>query len=151
MRILLAQKLPYIPSFTGASKLAKSLLEQLVSKNHCCRVVALTADSGSVNAPIEVFNCNGVEVHAIPQSLQLNLYLIDQIKTFRPTRTVISEDPNYGLLGASLETHPEATIFLSQSQATLPFGPESFTPDPKNAQLLRRAAGIVTISRYLKD
>ena len=40
MRILLAQKLPYVPALSGASKFTRALLEGLAQRNHSCRVLA---------------------------------------------------------------------------------------------------------------
>ena len=148
MRILLAQKLQYVPSLTGAAKGDKVLLEGLVRRNHSCRVLAL---QGANDSGARLLNCNGVEVHALSDSFRMGSYLSQQIENFDPTWILVSEDPTYVLLGAALESAPQRTIFLSHSQATLPFGPESFSPDPKKTRMLERAAGIIACSRYLKE
>jgi len=153
MRILLAQKLPFDHSYTGASKVARLLLEQLAARKHSCRVLALTAQPGdtSSTAKDETFTRNGVEVQTISDGLRLNARVIEQIKSFSPTWTLITEDPTYGLLNAALDAHPEGTVFLSQSSAVLPFGPHCFTPDATHTAALRRTAGLVVLSRYLQD
>ena len=171
MRILLAQKLPYVPALSGASKFARALLEGLAQRNHSCRVLALM-DAPNValqrahfqhqldrtdlratatSSGIEVFHCNGVEVHSVSDGLRLGAHLVEQMKSFKPTWTLVSEDPTYLLLTAATEVDPRRTVFLSLSQATLPFGPESFSLDPSKAHMLRQVAGIITLGHYLKN
>lgn len=154
MRILLAQKLPYFRSLTGGSKFTKLLLEQLAARNHSCRVLALRSNEANrATSPqeIEIRVCNGVEVHVVSNGLRLNSYLLEQVDAFNPTWTIVSEDPTYGLLNASLHAQPERTILLSQSTATLPFGPEAFEHNRGHAELFTRVAGIIAVSRYLKN
>jgi len=171
MKILLVQKLPYVPTLSGASKKNRILLELLTKRNHSCRVVAMASFvSGpegrsvlleqlaakrirptSSFAGVDVFHDNGVEVHAVSDQRQLGARLHDQIRDFDPTWTLISEDRSYLCLAAALEASPSRVVFISHSQATLPFGPESFMTDPTKTELLRRTAGIVAVSNYLKD
>jgi len=171
MKILLVQKLPYVPSLSGASKKNRILLELLAKRKHSCRVVALASFvSGpegrsvlleqlaakrirptSSFAGVDVFHDNGVEVHAVSDQRQLGARLNDQIRAFDPTWTLISEDRSYLCLATALEASPSRVVFISHSQATLPFGPESFMADPTKTELLRRTAGIVAVSNYLKD
>ena len=82
---------------------------------------------------------------------QLGERLHDQIRDFAPTWTFISEDRSFLCLAIALGTSPSRVVFISHSQATLPFGPESFMADPTKTELLRRTAGIVAVSNYLKD
>jgi glycosyltransferase involved in cell wall biosynthesis len=171
MKILLVQKLPYVPPLSGASKKNRILLELLAKRNHVCRVVAVASFASgpearselqehlaargikptSSIAGVDVFYDNGVEVHAVSDQFQLAARLTDQIRDFDPTWTLISEDRSYMCLAAALEASPSKVVFISHSQATLPFGPESFMADPTKTELLRRTAGIVAVSNYLKD
>jgi len=171
MKILLVQKLPYVPPLSGASKKNRILLELLAKRNHVCRVVAISSYASgpearaelwkhlaarkiratSSIAGVDVFSDNGVEVHAVSDPLQVAPRLTDQIHDFAPTWTLISEDRSYMCLSAALEASPSRVVFISHSQATLPFGPESFRADPTKTELLRRTAGIVAVSNYLKD
>lgn len=171
MKILLVQKLPYIPTLSGASKKNRILLELLAKRKHSCRVIAL---ANLVSGPegrslllkqlaakrirptlsfagVDIFHDNGVEVHAVSNPRQLGARLIDQIREFEPTWTLISEDRSYLCLAAALEASPSRVVFISHSQATLPFGPESFMADPTKTELLTRTAGIMAVSNYLKD
>jgi hypothetical protein len=171
MRILFAQKLPYLPALSGAAKVGRFLLEALAQRDHACRVVALMgmetdelrrAQAGaewagqgpqvrSTSSEFQVFDYNGVEVHAFADGYRAGLGFVEQIRAFEPTRILIAEDPTYLLLSAALETRPDRTVFLSLSQATLPFGPEAFAPDPVKSRMLADVDGIVSVSRYLKS
>src|SRR5262249_47960643 len=75
----------------------------------------------------------------------------DEIRRFQPTWTLVSEDPSYLCLALALEVNPSRVVYIAHSQATLPFGPECFTADPHKTGLLRRVAGIITFSEYVKD
>ena len=151
MRILLAQKLPYLPSFSGASKTAKMLLEALARRGHLCRVLALMNAPEEGSPPeIAIVSSNGVEVHAVADGVRLGHYLTKQINDFYPDCVLISEDPTYLLLSAAIEAAPDRTVLFAQSQATLPFGSESFSPNEAQTKLLGRTAGIATGSRYIQ-
>lgn len=171
MKILLAQKLTYIPALSGASKSDRFLFEGLAERGYHCRVVALASAARdrrgnkqfltelavrgirltSVSSAVNIFHYKGVEVHAVADSHQLCPYLIDQIRQLDPTWTLVSEDRTYLTLAAALEASPSRVVYLAHSQATLPFGPESFEVDATKTDLLRQVAGIITVSTYLKD
>ena len=169
MKIILAQKLSYSPTWTGAAKSNRALLQDLSRRGHLCRVLALahtathSATSGgwieeSLNPTharfspsTERFDLQGVQVHQLADASQFCGQLLKQVGEFRPDWILISEDPSYLALAAALESMPGRVIFLSHAQATLPFGPECFSPDPLKAQMLKRAAGIIAVSNYLKS
>jgi glycosyltransferase involved in cell wall biosynthesis len=171
MKILFAQKLPYLPVLNGASRVGRCLLEGLAERGHECRAIAL------VGAPAEklklresrirndrsaltvlelspshqVFISNGVKVCAFANGARLHERLKEQIQEFDPTWTIISEDPTYMLLAQATAIDRRHTIYFSQSQATLPFGPEAFVVDRFKKQMLEEVAGILTVSTYLKS
>jgi hypothetical protein len=70
----------------------------------------------------QVFSRSGVKVYAFANGARLHEHLKNQIQEFDPTWIVISEDPTYMLLAVATEMDPRRTVFLSQSQATLPSG-----------------------------
>ncbi|MGZ9271739.1 MAG: glycosyltransferase family 4 protein [Candidatus Binatia bacterium] len=169
MKIFLAQKLSYSPSWTGAAKSNRELLQYLSRRGHLCSVLAL-ADTAthfpsrhewrneSLNPTeegysprTEGFNLQGVQVHQLTDSSQFCGQLLKQVGEFSPDWILISEDPSYLALAAALESMPGRVIYLSHSQATLPFGPECFSPDPLKQQMLQRTAGIIAVSNYLKS
>lgn len=170
MKILLASKLTYIPTLSGASKADRRLLEGLAGRGHSCRAVMLASAAASADGRarflaelslrgislrasspgVDIFHHNGVEVHASDDARRLCAELADQIRQFEPDWTLVSEDRSYLCLATALEVSPSRVIYVCHSQATLPFGPECFGADPTKTALLRRAAGIITVSRYLK-
>lgn len=171
MKILLAQKLTYIPALSGANKKDRLLFEGLAERGYHCRVVALASAAGdrkggkqfltelavrgirltAFSPTVNIFHYKGVEVHAVADSYRLCSYLIDQIRQFDPTWTLVSEDRTYLTLAAALEASPSRVVYLAHSPATLPFGPESFQVDAMKTDFLRQVAGIITVSTYLKD
>ncbi len=171
MKILFAQKLPYLPVLNGASRVGRCLLEGLAERGHECRAIALVGTPAEELKPFarlnrhdrsavsilelspsrQVFFRNGVKVYALANGARLHEHLKAQIQEFDPTWIIISEDPTYMLLAAATEIDPRRTLFLSQSQATLPFGPEAFTVDRFKKQMLEDVAGILTSSKYLKS
>lgn len=176
MKILLTSKLNYLPALNGASKSDRSLVEGLARRGHHCRaVVPAHSPASNVSArtggerrflaelaqrAIDVresepglhsFKHNGVEVSAVVDFRRLDSVLTDQIREFRPDWILVSEDHSYICLATALVAHATSVVYLCHSQATLPFGPESFAADAGHTALLHRTAGIVTVSRYLKD
>ena len=171
MKILFAQKIPYLPGFNGASRVGRCLLDGLAERGHECRVIApigalveelkrfacFNGDDRSALRILElassrqVFSRSGVKVYAFANGARLHEHLKDQIQEFDPTWIIISEDPTYMLLAAATEIDPHRTVFLSQSQATLPFGPDAFMTDRIKTRMLEEVAGILTSSKYLKN
>jgi len=168
VKIFLAQKLSYSPTWTGAAKSNRALLQCLSRRGHRCRVLALAhtathfaSRGGSFDESVnpanagfststERFDLQGVQVHQLADTSQFCSQLLKRVGEFRPDWILISEDPSYLALAAALESMPGRVVFLSHSQATLPFGPECFSPDPLKAQMLNRAAGIIAVSNYLQ-
>lgn len=170
MKILLAQKLPYIQSFTGASKANRMLMEELARRNHSCRMVVFASSRPSLAAstdrgvpdqtiypapeeesePTTVFACEGVEVHAVSRTERFEAYLLEQIAGLNPDVILISEDRSFLSLLAAMESDVPV-VFVCHSQATLPFGPESFELDPTKTDVLRRASAMVAPSQYVCD
>ena len=169
MKIFLAQKLSYSPAWTGAAKSNRELLQYLSRRGHLCRVLALADTAtdfpsrhgwrnGSLNPThaafspsTERFDLQGIQVHQLTDSSQFCGELLKQVGEFSPDWILISEDPSYLALAAALESMPGRVIYLSHSQATLPFGPECFSPDSLKEQMLQRTAGIIAVSNYLKS
>jgi len=161
------QNSTYIPTYGGANKANRLILERLATRQHNCRVVAaawgLQGDGGQAQFRRElaqrginvtllgpqavVFGHHGVEVHAVEDVYQFRAYAANQIKTFAPTWTLVSsEDPGQVLLEAALEASPSRVIYLARTLQLLPFGPASFFPSPTRTRLLQRAAAVIAIS-----
>jgi glycosyltransferase involved in cell wall biosynthesis len=171
MRVLLAQRLPWLPGLVGASKFNVHLLEALGRRHHC-RMLALASQSegdwsldelrraarargiaevrSARDAAVHVQG--GVEFHAAPDGRRLWNLLAAQIRDFEPDAILISEDRTFlGLATAMEEAGPGRVTYIAHSQSTLPFGPESFAPDPAKTGVLRRAAGMLVTSNYVRE
>ena len=179
MKIFLTQLVAYIPTVTGANKVNRLLMEQLAKKNHICQVVTpaindiqqlnsktktqsrekffkeLEAKKIKVTASYdaaEVYHHKGVEIHAVMDSNQLFTYLMNQINEFQPTWTLVATEGSVqGLLKAAFKASPNRVVYVVHTTMMLPFGPESICPSPTITEMLRQAAGIITVSHYLKD
>lgn len=170
MKILLSQRLPYVPTLTGAARANRLLLEGLAERGHSCRAVALASTAVGADArrelaeelaargvriaasfpSVDVFEHGGVRVHAVADGYRLGIELMDQIREFEPAWTLVTEDGTYLSLAAALEASPRV-VYIVHSQATLPFGPECFQPDPTKTELLHRTPGIIAVSRHVRD
>ncbi|HKV08339.1 MAG TPA: amino acid adenylation domain-containing protein, partial [Thermoanaerobaculia bacterium] len=145
MKILLVQPLDYLFTPGGAHKANRLLLQGLAALGHACRVVA------PQSAEEAVFLDEGVEVHAVTGGLDLRSEAVRQIRTFDPDWTIVSEDPSGEILQAALEASPSRVVYLAHSPATLPFGPAAFAADEAKTALLRRTAGLLTVSRAMQE
>ncbi|MCA1634319.1 MAG: condensation domain-containing protein, partial [Acidobacteria bacterium] len=171
MKLLLTMNIPYTRSSGGANRSNRSLAEGLVQRGHDVRVVvpalaspsAITLEQyveGLDRDSIEVrqtqhsyiFTANGVEVHAVVDPPHLRAYLTDQIELTKPDWILVSsEDPSQNLLSGALQTQPSSVVYLAHTPQMFPFGPASLYPGKARAELVARAATIVTISRFVSD
>ena len=171
MRVLLAQRLPWLPGLVGASRFNVHLLEALGAK-HDCRMLALASQNEGDGAIDDlrreaqareiaelraaentvVHLREGVEYHAAPDGRRLWSLLAAHIRDFEPDAVLISEDRTFlGLATATEEAGPGRVLYVAHSQSTLPFGPESFAPDAAKTEVLRRAGCIVVVSNYMRE
>lgn len=171
MKILLAQNMIYLPFTSGAIKVNRALIEDLAQAGFQCRVLALKTEKlpgipknsfeenlrqlgltcQSPQPGVGVFRLNGVEVHVVEDPLALRAYLIEQIRSFAPDWTIVPETLGQFLLATALEHHPGRVVYLVQTAILLPCGPGSRQPDPAGVALMRKAAGILTVSRFMVD
>src|SRR5581483_8902016 len=99
----------HVPTWGGANKGNKLLVEGLAARNHQCLVVAPAFGSHgpqtreaflamlaerqlpapSFTPPALAFSCNGVEIHAVENRSALAAYAAVQIKTFQPDCIVV--------------------------------------------------------------
>ena len=172
MKILLVQNMVYMPTLGGANKGNRILLEGLAGRGHECHVVAPAlgvkaslADRQQFlrelvirNIPwtagdgVDVFRQRGVEVYAVSDSTQLRHQIIKHIQEFTPTWIfVTSEDPEQSMLEATLEAAWSKIVYLVHTPLMLPFGPHCFLPRAEKTEQFRRCAGVITVSRYVKE
>ena len=172
MKILLIQPIEYVSFLDGAAKANRVLMEGLRRKGHECRVLgwcgarrSTRGDTGYAGAlrargielkrqtpDVVEFDFNGVEVRTVMDAFQWHAQLQRALEQFAPDCVLVSEDHTLFLLEAALEASEAPVLYIAHSQASLPFGPESFVEDrsPERAALLRRASGILTVSHYVK-
>jgi amino acid adenylation domain-containing protein len=179
MKILLIQLLDYLYTFGGAHKANRLMMEGLAARGHACVVYApgyesikprpdereilhrRLAEKGGVvlreDPDFVVYRHRGVESHAIVSEFTLDVYprfhaaLRRLIETSRPDVVLVSEDQTGLFHGAALDAAADRVIYLSHSQATLPFGPAAFDKDDGKARLFQRTPGILTVSEYVRD
>ena len=171
MKILLTMNLPYTRVYGGANRSNRSLAEALAGRNHSLRVVvpALAALSPithqqlldelaaegirvSCNGEVDVFNLNGVNVHAVVDPSRLYGYLVEQIREFKPDWTLVSsEDRSQSLLETALKVQPSRVIYLAHTPQMFPFGPAGLYPGKRRTELIGQATAVVTISRFVAD
>jgi glycosyltransferase involved in cell wall biosynthesis len=161
MKLLLIQKTVYYPTFGGANKSNRLLLEELVALGHECAVVAPMSGAqltgGRVTAAANAEGAahyvqNGVEVYAVANPARLREQIIKQACSFDPDWVLVSsEDPGQHLLETALSAQPDRIVYLAHTTLALPFGPGAAVQSARSANLLQRAAGVVAVSDYLGD
>lgn len=170
MNLLLVMNLPYEPALGGANKANRILCELLRARGH--RVLVLAP---AIGIPSELtvedferslqdrhiavkkmsgvlqFTSEGVEVHAIGDRRQFRKYLIDCIADFGPDWVLVSsEEPTQNLLDAAITSHVRVA-YLLHTPTFLPFGPCSFYPSRRRAELLRSVTTIIAASMFSAD
>ncbi|MEA2602871.1 MAG: hypothetical protein QOF89_3863 [Acidobacteriota bacterium] len=173
MRILLLQSSAYIPSLGGANKANRLLLEQLAARGHECHTVGTAGGdrvtgraaclAGLAAAGVEgaaplagqpgivAFRHAGVAVEAVLDGAHLRARVARRLRELAPDRVLVSsEDPAQVLLEEAVEASPHA-VYLAHTTLHLPFGPDGFLQNPGRTALLRRTAGIIVVSGYLRD
>ncbi len=172
MKFLLVQNATYIPTFGGANKSNRLVLEALAARGHSC--LALTTATpvqgfrsqsaflreleirgvhpSRVFSGGVVFHHQNVEIHAVTDISRIHAHLKDQIQRFDPTWVLVSsEDPGQLLLEKALEAAPSRVVYIARTTMALPFGPGCASSSQLKTELVREAAGIIAISSYLKD
>jgi surfactin synthase thioesterase subunit/glycosyltransferase involved in cell wall biosynthesis len=128
MRILLTANASYDPPRGGATRSNLVWLRHLESAGHECRMVCGGAQSRRVQA------------------------LREQILEWRPDWVLVSsEDLGHALLREAHHSAPGRVVYLAHTPQFYPFGPASWNPDPRAAELVARSAGIVAIGRHMAD
>jgi len=101
---------------------------------------------------VSIFHLAGVEIHSIADPSRMHAHFIGKIREFEPTWILVSsEDPGQILLEAALKESPSRIVYLAHTPAMLPFGPDCFFANPARCDLLRQVAGVLSVSRYVKD
>jgi hypothetical protein len=143
VRVLLVQNMPYVGGGGGAIRSNRIMLEQLAARGHHCRVVAPAAGSACGE-----YDLAGVHGLAVPSGGHLVRAVPQVIAEARPDWMLVpSDDPGGLALGVAFAACPDRVVYLTHTMQQLPFGPRAYYPSAARTRLLRRAAGVVAVSR----
>ncbi len=147
MRILLASNASYDPPRGGSTRSNLAWLRILAAAGHECTVAA-----SSITPARRAASAGGITIHSIP-SLSLHAgELGGLIRETQPDWVLVSsEDLSHTLLREAARSAPGRLVYLAHTPQFLPFGPESWHPDPPAADLVRRAAAVVVIGSHMAD
>ena len=172
MKFLLGQNLVYVPTYGGANKSNRMLLELLSDRGNTC--LAVTPACG-VQGPRTVkemlaeitsrdicpriesnevisYRCNGVDVRAVMDPRKLRANFQSQINEFAPDWVIVSsEDTFSSLLSGAVQAASSNIVYLARTTMLLPFGPDSSFPDPVGAQRLEKTTLILSVSKFIQD
>ncbi len=169
MKILLTQNSVYLPTFGGANKENRVMLEALAERGHTCSVVApafgfqaLSSNDAfrgeltkrgiayTVQPDADRFTHLGVKVTAVTDRGKLLARLIRELIDDPPDVILVaSEDPGQVLLEAALRVNPSRVVYVARTTLALPFGPGTIAESFRGIDLLRRTAGIIVVSHFL--
>ena len=108
-------------------------------------------DHSHLNLSNRVRVDQGVKVYALPHEVNFEKSLYYVIEQWKPDCILIGEDPTNLSLAVAIEKSVKRIVVLALSQATLPFGPEAFYPDPNLANLFKPPVEIVALSNYVSE
>lgn len=172
MRIALVQASTWLPAHGGAPIANRALLEGLAARGHQVRaLVPATAHHGprdraalldalrprgieplGEDAEHIRFAAAGVEVRAAWDGARLERFVRSHLAETKPDWVLVSsEDPAQRLLAAALDARPTRVVYIAHTTLQLPFGPDAFLTGETRARALRRVAGTLTVSEYLRD
>jgi glycosyltransferase involved in cell wall biosynthesis len=170
MKLMFVMSLPYEPATGGANKANRTICELLSRRGHNIQVLApalgvptrwtlhdLECDLRRRQARLEHlaglirFSIDEVHVHAIIDRRVFRAYLIQCIQAEQPDWVLVSsEELTQNLLAAALETAGRVG-YLVHTPCFLPFGPHAFFPGTQRAELFRRIARIIAVSKFSAD
>jgi len=170
MRIAMVQYLSYLFLAGGAHKANRYLMEMFAKDGHECTVICPGYEQNittrnQILAEIEkvggvilsisenevVYRLNGVQVHAITGAFQMVKMPVSLIRAGNFDCVLVTEDRTFFLLQTIVEENFKNVFYIGHSQATLPFGPESFKNAPDKAVLFEKLDGLIAVSNYVKN
>lgn len=146
MRILLTSNASYAPPRGGSTRSNLAWLRHLAASGHRCVVVCAAIGDSDQTAVIE----HGIEVRSIRDLARRASELAGHIREVQPDWVLVSsEDLSHVLLREAEQAAPGRIIYLAHTPQFFPFGPESWNPDPKATDIVRRARAIVAIGQHV--
>ncbi|MFJ6214976.1 glycosyltransferase family 4 protein [Streptomyces sp. NPDC092296] len=99
-----------------------------------------------------VYRHRGVTVHAVRSARLLPGRIRAVAAELDPDRTLVpSDDPGLVALSAALAATPGRVVYLVHTLQQLPFGPGAFYPSEAGTRMVRRAAGVLAVSRAAQE
>jgi glycosyltransferase involved in cell wall biosynthesis len=145
MRILLAANASYVPPRGGATRSNLIWLDCMAAAGHRCRIVCGASGEGA-----ELGFHRSIDVHAASDPAHRVQALREQIREFQPDWVLVSsEDLSHGLLREAQHQAGGRMVYLAHTPQFFPFGPESWNPDGEAADLVAKAAGVVSIGHHM--
>ena len=156
MRILLASNASYFPPRGGSTRSNLVWLRHLAAAGHACRVVCAAPEPGTdadreradqgLTSAVE----GNLEITPVAGLARKRGVLVQAVAEFKPDWILISsEDLAHSLLREAASVAIDRVVYLAHTPQFMPFGPESWNAEPKTAQLLRGAAGIIVIGEHM--
>ena len=144
MRILLTSNASHDPAKGGSTRSNLVWLERLAAGGHACQVVCSGAgESRSAR--------NGVSILSVADLVRRRGALTREIETFRPDFVLASsEDVSHLLLREAYGAAPDRLVYLAHTPQFYPFGPASWNPDRRAAEIVRAARAIVVIGHHMQ-
>ena len=147
MRILLTATASYVPPRGGATRSNLIWMDQMARAGHTCRIVCGAAGEGA-----ELRFHASIAVFAVEEPGRRIQVLRQQITEFRPDWVLVSsEDVGHSLLREAQHRAPGRVVYLAHTPQFFPFGPASWNPEPRGAELVGESAGIVAIGKHMAD
>jgi glycosyltransferase involved in cell wall biosynthesis len=147
MRLLLAATASYAPPRGGATRSNLVWLDALAHAGHECRIVGGASGPGA-----EMRRHESIAVLAIEDPARRVHVLREEIAALRPDWVLVSsEDLGHGLLREAHHSAPGRVVYLAHTPQFFPFGPASWNPERRAAELVAQSAGIVAIGRHMAE
>jgi glycosyltransferase involved in cell wall biosynthesis len=146
MRILLTSNASYAPAKGGSTRSNLAWLRRLAGAGHTCRVVCPPA-AGSAESAIEI---GGIGILRVKDLTLHTARLQEETNNFKPDWVLVSsEDVSHQLLGEVHRSAAGRLVYLAHTPQFFPFGPESWSPDPRAAEIVRQARAVVAIGQHM--
>src|ERR1035438_5261291 len=147
MRILLTATASYAPPRGGATRSNLVWLSHLAAAGHACRVVCGAPGEG---APFR--HHESIALLEVEDPAQRVQALRRQIAEFQPDWVLVSsEDLGHSLLREAHHSAEGRVVYLAHTPQFYPFGPASWIPDRRAAELVAQSAGIVAIGHHMAE
>jgi surfactin synthase thioesterase subunit/glycosyltransferase involved in cell wall biosynthesis len=147
MRILLTSNASYAPPRGGSTHSNLAWLRHLAGAGSRCVVVC-----NSLSGHDETIDRDGIEIRSLHDFARRASVLSEHIREAQPDWVLVSsEDLSHVLLREAEQAAPGRLIYLAHTPQFYPFGPESWNPDAKATEIVRRARAVVAIGHHVAE